>query len=116
MDEEMIQKALDFRNSDLPDRIKIALELAEDFILNHANNVDDALMDRLKEHFTEDQIVEITIGIGIWDSVHKFNNVFDVPPPVEDGLFVVGLPDVPEDMAHLVTHEDAEAEAAGGGS
>ena len=81
MTEEMIQQALDFRNSDLPDRTKVALELAEDFILNHANNVDDAFMDRLKEHFTEDQIVELTIGIGIWDSVHKFNNVFDVPPP-----------------------------------
>ena len=122
MDEEMIQQALDFRNSDLPDRTKVALELAEDFILNHANNVDDAFMDRLKEHFSEDQIVELTIGIGIWDSVHKFNNVFDVPPPVEDGLFIVGLPDVPEDMAHLVTHiggsptAEESAEAAGGAS
>ncbi len=117
MDEEMIEKALDFRNSDLPDRTKVALELAEDFILNHANNVDDALMDRLKEHFTEDQVVELTIGIGIWDSVHKFNNVFDVPPPVAEGLFTVGLPDVPEDMRHLVTYEgEAAAEAAGGAS
>ena len=128
MTEEMIQQALDFRNSDLPDYIKIALELAEDFILNHANNVDDAFMDRLKEFFSEDQIVELTIGIGIWDAVHKFNNVFDVPPPVEDGLFVLErLADVPEDMRHLVTHLDgegnpmdrwqpAEAEAAGGAS
>ena len=128
MTEEMIQQALDFRNSDLPDYIKIALELAEDFILNHANNVDDAFMDRLKEYYTEDQIVEITIGIGIWDAVHKFNNVFDVPPPVEDGLFILErLADAPEDMQHLITHLDgdgnpmdrwvpAEAEAAGGAS
>ncbi len=126
MTEEMIQQALDFRNSDLPERTKVALELAEDFILNHANNVDDAFMDRLKEHFTEDQIVELTIGIGIWDSVHKFNNVFDVPPPVEDGLFVLErLADAPPDMQHLITHldgdgnpmdrwEPGEAEAAGG--
>ena len=128
MTEEMIQQALDFRNSDLPDRTKIALELAEDFILNHANNVDDAFMDRLKEHFSEDQIVELTIGIGIWDSVHKFNNVFDVPPPVEDGLFVLEqLADVPAEMRHLVTHLDGDgnpmerwqpdaADAAGGAS
>ena len=128
MTEEMIQQALDFRNSDLPDRTKIALELAEDFILNHANNVDDAFMDRLKEHFSEDQIVELTIGIGIWDSVHKLNNVFDIPPPVDDGLFVLErLANVPEDMRHLVTHLDGdgnpmdrwqadEAEAAGGAS
>ncbi len=128
MTEEMIQQALDFRNSDLPDRIKIALELAEDFILNHANNVDDAFMDRLKEYYSEDQIVEITIGIGIWDSVHKLNNVFDVPPPVDDGLFILErLADAPEDMQHLITHLDGdgnpmdrwqsdEAEAAGGAS
>ncbi len=103
MDEEMIEKMLDYRNSDLPERTKAALSLAEDFILNHANNVDDAFMDRLKEHFTEDQVVELTIGIGIWDAVHKFNNVFDVPPPVDEGLFIVGLPDVPEDMRQHVT-------------
>ena len=128
MTEEMIQQALDFRKSDLPERTKVALELAEDFILNHANNVDDAFMARLREHFTEDQVVELTIGIGIWDSVHKFNNVFDVPPPVEDGLFVLEqMANVPPDMAHLVTHLDGDgnpmdrwepdqAEAAGGAS
>jgi len=119
MDEEMIERALDFRNSDLPERTKVALELTEDFILNHANNVDDAFMDRLKEHFTEEQIVELAIAIGIWDSVHKFNNVFDVPPPVSEGLFIVGLPDVPEDMRHLVTHGKegaSETDAAGGAS
>ena len=128
MTEEMIQQALNFRDSDLPDRIKIALELAEDFILNHANNVDDASWDRLKEYYSEDQIVEITIGIGIWDSVHKFNNVFDVPPPVEDGLFILErLADAPRTCSNLITHLDGngnpmdrwqsdEAEAAGGAS
>jgi hypothetical protein len=43
-------------------------------------------------------VVELTIAIGIWDSVHKFNNVFDVHPPVEDGEFTVDPPDVPEAM------------------
>ncbi len=123
MDEEMIEKMLDYRNSDLPERTKAALSLAEDFIRNHANNVDDAFMDRLKEHFTEDQIVELTIGIGIWDAVHKFNNVFDIPPPVEEGVFIVGLPDVPEDMRQHVTDAGNEpakplaaVDAAGGAS
>lgn len=45
----------------------------------------------------------ITIALGAWDWVHKFNKVFDVDPPVTDGLFVVGLPDVPPEMRqHLV--------------
>ena len=100
MTEEMIVDMIDHQNSDLDDRIKIALDLAEDFILNHARGVDDDFMDRLKEHFSEEQVVELTIAIGIWDSVHKFNNVFDIDPPVTgDGeLFETGLPDVPEDM------------------
>ena len=94
---------LDHRNSNLDDRIKLALDLAEDFIVNHARGVDDAMMDRLKEHFSEEQIVELTIGIGIWDSVHKFNNVFDVDPPVEGELFETGVPDVPEELLPFVS-------------
>ena len=105
MTEEMIIEMLDHHNSSLDERTKIALDLAEDFISNHARNVDDAFMDRLKEHFTEEEIVELTIAIGTWDSVHKFNAVFDVDPPTSgDGeLFETGLPDVPEGMeSHII--------------
>jgi alkylhydroperoxidase family enzyme len=104
MTEEMVVAMLDHRNSSLDERTRVALDLAEDFILNHARSVDDAFMDRLKQHFSEAQIVELTIAIGIWDSVHKFNNVFDVDPPVEEGTFQVNLPDVPEDMRDHVSH------------
>ena len=98
MTEEMIVAMLDHRNSDLDERTKVALDLAEDFIMNHARSVDDVFMNRLKQHFSEAQIVELTIAIGIWDSVHKFNNVFDIDPPVEDGTFQVNPPDVPAEM------------------
>ena len=99
----MVLKMLDHRNSDLDERTKIALDLAEDFVLNHADNIDDAFMDRMKEHFSEDQIVELTVALGTWDWVHKFNKVFDVDPPVTDGLFIVGLPDVPPEMRQHLT-------------
>ena len=98
MSEDMIVQMLDHRNSELDERTKPALDLSEDFILNHARGVDDALMARLKDHFSEQQIVELTIAIGIWDSVHKFNNVFDIDPPVADDLFETDSADVPEDM------------------
>lgn len=94
---------LDHRNSDLDDRVKLALDLTEDFINNHARGVDDALMSALKEHFSEQQVVELTIAIGIWDSVHKFNNVFDIDPPVTGDLFETDLPDVPDDMRSHVS-------------
>ena len=98
MSEDVVAKMLDHRNSDLDPSIRVALDLTEDFVMNHAHNVDDAFMARLKEHFREDQIVELTIAIGLWDSVHKFNNVFDVDPPVAEGLFTTEPPDVPEGM------------------
>ena len=102
MTEEKIDKMLDHRNSDLDDRLKIALDLTEDFVQNHARGVDDTFMARLKEHFSDAEVVELTVAICIWDSVHKFNNVFDVQPPVEDGLFTVDPPDVPEAMRQHV--------------
>ena len=98
----MVLKMLDHRNSDLDERLKVALDLTEDFVSNHARGVDDAFMARLREHFTEAEVVELTIAVGIWDSVHKFNNVFDVPAAVDDGLFIVEPPDVPEDMRDAV--------------
>ena len=98
MNEEMIEKMKDHQNSDLDDRTKIALDLTEDFIMNHANGVDDEYMSKLKVHYSDAEVVELTIAIGIWDSVHKFNNVFDVHAPVEDGEFTVDPTNVPEAM------------------
>ena len=105
MGEEMVMQMLDHNNSDLPNATKVALDLTEDFILNHAANVNDTFMNRLKEYFREDQIVELTIAIGTWDSVHKFNAVFDVDPPELDqnGLFSTGRADVMEDMRQHLT-------------
>jgi len=99
----MIVEMLDHQNSDLDDRLKIALDLTEDFINNHAQGVDDELMNRLKVHYSEEQVVELTVAIGIWDSVHKFNNVFDIDPPVTGELFETEVPDVPEDMVQHVS-------------
>lgn len=94
----MVDKMKDHRNSDLDGRIKAALDLTEDFISNHARGIDEKWMAKLKEHFSDAEVVELTIAIGIWDSVHKFNNVFDVHPPVTDGQFTTDPPDVPEAM------------------
>ncbi len=102
MDEEMIEKMKVHRDSDLDDRTKMALDLTEDFIQNHAHGIDDAWISRLKEHFSDAELVELTVAIGVWDSVHKFNNVFDVHPPVEEGLFTVDPPDVSPAMRQHV--------------
>ena len=98
----MVAKMLDHRNSDLDERTKVALDLVEDFVTNNARGIDDPFMARLREHFTEEQVVELTIAIGIWDASHKFNNVFDVDPPVAEGRFTVDPPDVPPEMRQHV--------------
>lgn len=98
----MVKKIHDHRMSDLDERTKAALDLAEDFILNHARGIDDEWMARLKEHYSDEELVELTVAIGTWDSVHKFNNVFDVHPPVTDGLFTTDPPDVPNNMRQHV--------------
>ena len=103
MTEALIGQMLDHRNSDLDARLKIALDLTEDFVMNHAHDVDDRFMARLKEHYSDEEVVELTVAIGIWDSVHKFNNVFDVQPPVEHGLFTVEAPDVPAAMREHIS-------------
>ena len=110
MDEDMVAKMLDHRSSDLDERTKVALDLTEDFVMNHAHGIDDDFMKRLREHFSEEQVVELTIAVGIWDSIHKFNNVFDVDPPVSDGLFTVEPPDVPHDMRQHVLGAQPEGE------
>ena len=51
MTEDVVQKMLDHRNSDLDERIKLALDLVEDFVNNHAHGVDDSTIARLREHY-----------------------------------------------------------------
>ena len=97
MTEDMVDQIHDLKASTLPEKTKVALEFAESWLLERATTIDDAFIARMKEHWTEPQIVEIAIGLGSWESYHKFNNAFDVDPPV-DGIFETGRPTVPKEM------------------
>lgn len=97
MDEEMVSKIQDHEESDLPERLKLALRFTEGWVLYHAQTIDDTLITKMKEHFTEPQIVEMAVAVGMLEAVHKFNVAFDIEPPAS-GLYQVGLPSVPEEM------------------
>ena len=97
MDEEMVAKSHNFRDSDLPDKLKWALDFAERYLVERGYTIDDEFMAGMKEHWTEPQIVEIAIGLGSWEAYHKFNNAFDVDPPV-DGIYETGAQKVPAEM------------------
>ena len=63
----------DWRNSDVfTDEERVALEYAEAMTLTD-KMVDDDLFASLKSHFSEAQIVELTLGIAMENMRSKFN-------------------------------------------
>jgi uncharacterized peroxidase-related enzyme len=60
----------------------IAIEYAK-AVTMAAYKVDDALMKKMKEHFTDQQIVEITSVIGLFNYINRFNDALRVFPEVK---------------------------------
>jgi uncharacterized peroxidase-related enzyme len=58
---------------------RIALEYAEAVTL-HSGSIEEDLMKRLKKHFEEDAIVELTALIAFQNLSSKFNSALGVPP------------------------------------
>lgn len=70
---EKLGELLDWRESKLfSDAERVALEYAE-CITYTDRQVDDALFARVKQHFTEPQIVELTAAIAFENFRSKFN-------------------------------------------
>jgi alkylhydroperoxidase family enzyme len=65
------------RSSAFSDLERVALEYAER-ITYSGQKVDDRLFDRLKEHFSEPQIVELTAAIALENFRSKFNPALGV--------------------------------------
>jgi uncharacterized peroxidase-related enzyme len=59
-------------------RERAALDYA-DAVTRHERGVDDALFARLREHFDEDAIIELTGLIAFQNMSSKFNSALDVP-------------------------------------
>lgn len=61
------------------EREKAALAYA-DFMTRSATKANDAVMSRLKRHFSEDAIIELTALIAFQNLSSKFNAALGVPP------------------------------------
>ena len=62
--EEMYAHVAAYRDrDDYSDREKLAIEYAERFALDHLG-IDDAFFDRLRAHFADDEILDLTICIA----------------------------------------------------
>ncbi len=100
VDDAMTAKIERYEDSDLPDRHKVALRLA-DAMMSRPGDISPALARDLREHFTAAQILELTLDVMKW----TFQKVAvtlrtDVPAPAGTGLRfdthghpIVGEPD-----------------------
>jgi AhpD family alkylhydroperoxidase len=72
---------------------KVVLEYAEE-LTKEPVQVPDELFARLREHFDEGQLVELTAAIAIENFRARFNNALDIPPAgFSEGLYCP-MPDV----------------------
>ena len=78
--EEKLWALEDWRDSELfGERERVALEYAEAVTFSD-REVDDAMMARLRAHFDEDTVVELTALIAFQNMSSKFNAALEVPP------------------------------------
>jgi len=56
---------------------RLAIEYAERFALDH-RSIDDAFFARLREHFTDPEILDLTICVGNWVAFGRLTMVLDL--------------------------------------
>ncbi len=83
--EAKMRQVADWRSSTLfSDAERAALEYAERMTIT-GQRVDDALFERLKQHFDEPQLVELTAAIAL----ENFRSKFNVPLQVDAQGFCI---------------------------
>jgi len=78
--EDLVAKLADYEASDLPERTKAALRLADVLSGDHHPTVDAAFMAALREHFTDEQILDLGMTISFASGWQRFIEAFGVVP------------------------------------
>lgn len=60
--------------TDLDDRARLAAEYAERFAVDH-HGLDDEFWDRMKAHYSDAEIVELSMCLGSWIAFGRINRV-----------------------------------------
>ncbi len=80
LSEEKLSALASYRQSDLfTAREKAALEFSER-VTRHDQDVTDECFSRLREHFTEAEVVELTFIVGYQTFASKFAKALQIPP------------------------------------
>jgi alkylhydroperoxidase family enzyme len=77
--EDLVSKLAGYESSDLPERTKAALRLA-DTLSGERPTVDAAFMAALREHFTDEQILDLGMTVAFASGWQRFIEAFGIVP------------------------------------
>ena len=77
--EDLVAKLDDYEASDLPERTKVALRLADRLVGEHPT-VDDELDAQLRHHFTGDQLIDLGMTLTFASGWQRFIEAFGIVP------------------------------------
>jgi len=66
-----------YKNPDFTTREKLAAEFAEQFAIDH-RGIDDAMWARMAEHFSDTELLELTITCGFCVGIGRAFQVLDI--------------------------------------
>ena len=69
-------------SQNLSEKEKIALEYAI-ASTKHAYNIDTDIMEKMKRHYADEQIVEISSVVGLFNFINRFNDSLGVLPDIK---------------------------------
>ncbi len=79
LSEDKVQKLKDYTNSDLSEREKAVLRLTE-IIATEPHVLDDEFFALLKKHFSDEQLLDLGVAVGLLNGLHRFLETFGVLP------------------------------------
>ncbi|MFQ6395356.1 carboxymuconolactone decarboxylase family protein [Nocardia sp. KC 131] len=75
VDEGFAEAVTNWRTTeDFDDRTRLSAEYAERYALDH-HNLDQEFWDRMTKHYTQTEIVELSMSIGSWLAFGRLNHV-----------------------------------------
>jgi len=72
---------------------RVALELTEAVTLIAENGVPDAVYERVREHFTAEQYVDLLAAINVINAWNRFMIAMGHTPPIRTGIHAKGNPE-----------------------
>jgi len=77
--EDLVAKLADYEHSDLPERTKAALRLA-DRLAGDEPTVDPAFYEALRRHFSDDEILDLGMTVTFASGWQRFIEAFGIVP------------------------------------